>query len=196
MGPTMRVDIPDDRPRLELELDDGTKIWVSPLTADDKHVIEEGFQELSIESRFSRFGQGRGHLTEGELDYLSDVDQRFHVAWGASTTEREGIGVGRYITMEEPGCAEVALTVMDRWQGRGVGKLLLRVLAAVAREDGIPKLCFKFLPGNNQIRTMLRDIEVHFDEKEGLMSGVLSVDRLPVADWEPAVVELIDQFRD
>ena len=77
-----------------------------------------------------------------------------------------------------------------------MGKLLLRALAAIARADGIPELCFKFTPGNDQIRKLLRQIPVHFDESEGLMSGVLVLDDVPAADWEPAAVELINEFRD
>ena len=190
----MRVDLPVDRPRLELPLNDGVTVWISPLLSGDKHSLEEGFEELSLESRYNRFGQGLGHLTEAELDYLSNVDQRYHVAWGASTTESEGIGIGRYIVTTR-GCAEVALTVMDDWQGRGVGKLLLRVLAAIARSDGVSQFCFKFVPGNRQIRTMLQGIDVEFDESDGLMSGVLPIEAIPPAPWENDAVAVLDRVR-
>ncbi len=190
----MRVDIPADRPRLELQLSDGMTIWLSPLLSGDKHSLEEGFEELSLESRYNRFGQGLGHLTESELNYLTNIDQRYHVAWGASTMESEGIGIGRYIVTAH-GCAEVALTVMDDWQGRGVGKLLLRVLAAIARSDGVSQLCFKFVPGNRQIRAMLQGIEVEFDETDGLMSGALPIESIPAPDWEDDAVAVLDQVR-
>ena len=61
-------------------------------------------EQLSMESRFTRFGSGLAHLTERELTYLSNVDQRTHVAWGASINDVSA-GVGRYICLEEPGTA-------------------------------------------------------------------------------------------
>jgi len=192
----MRVDISEDRPRLELELPDGLVVWVSPLTLDDRHVVEEGFDELSQESKFSRFGLGLGHLTASELDYLTDVDQRDHVAWGVSSVESEGMGVGRYIITGGSPCAEIALTVMDEWQGKGVGTLLLRVLGAIAKADGVDEFCFRFVPGNEQVRKMLQGIEVQFDETDGLMEGRMPVSVIPDSDWDHTAVELLAQFRD
>ncbi|MEA1902948.1 MAG: GNAT family N-acetyltransferase [Actinomycetota bacterium] len=190
----MRVDIPEDRPRLTLELRDGTEVWISPLTTRDRVTVEEGFEELSEESRFTRFGLGLGHLSESELDYLTDVDQRKHVAWGVSTTESQGIAVGRYITTEE-GSAEIALTVMDAWQGRGVGTLLLRVLTAVGRADGLEYFCFRYMPGNKGVQRMLKGLEVHLNEADGLMEGQVSLEVLPRADWDQDAVMILDQVR-
>ena len=97
---------------------------LSPLGADDREMIQQGFGQLSVESRYTRFGQGRGALTDAELDYLANIDQRRHVAWGA-VDGGVAAGVGRYIQIPGTAAAEVAVTVVDWLQGRGLGKILL-----------------------------------------------------------------------
>ena len=80
----MKIVIPADRPRVELDLVDGSTATLSPVLKTDREFFEKGLAELSLDSRFSRFGQGVSSLSEQELDYLTDVDQRHHVAWGAA----------------------------------------------------------------------------------------------------------------
>ncbi|MEE9534584.1 MAG: hypothetical protein V3W06_09195, partial [Acidimicrobiia bacterium] len=70
----MPVEIPDDRPRLTIWLRDGSEVLLSPLSAEDSGLIEEGLDHLSVESRYTRFGQGVGHLSHSELEYLTNVD--------------------------------------------------------------------------------------------------------------------------
>jgi GNAT superfamily N-acetyltransferase len=190
----MHVDLPDDRPRLILSLPDGSEAVLSPLGVDDRWIIEEGFEELSTESRFTRFGQGLGHLSASELTYLSDVDQRSHVAWGL-VVDGDGVGIGRYIVMPAAGCAEVALTVIDEWQGRGVGTLLMRVLAAVARADGVAEFCFEFLPENHHVRQMLAAFDIPLVESGSLVEGRIPVSEFPVEDWGDEAVGVLDQAR-
>ena len=63
-----------------------------PIAPDDRHYLEQGLAELSPESRYTRFGQGLESLSDSELDYLTNVDQRSHVVWGAVV---DGDGGGR-----------------------------------------------------------------------------------------------------
>jgi GNAT superfamily N-acetyltransferase len=59
----------------------------------------------------------------------------------------EIVGGGRYV-MLQPGRAEAAFTVVDQYQGRGLGTVLLRHLAAVAGGAGIHELVAEVLPDN------------------------------------------------
>jgi GNAT superfamily N-acetyltransferase len=78
-------------------------------------------------------------LTEGMVRYLTEIDHHDHEAIIALDEQTgEGIGVARYVRdQERPEVAEVAVTVIDDWQGRGLGTLLLEVISARAREEGI-----------------------------------------------------------
>jgi GNAT superfamily N-acetyltransferase len=123
------------------------------------------------------------------------VDQKDHVAWGMLSVEGVGIGVGRYILAPGATCAEVALTVLDSWQGRGVGTLLLRVLVAVARADGLEELCFKYLPENTQVERMLEGIPARFDALESLMEARMSLHSVPPAEWDDDALAVLGEVR-
>jgi ribosomal protein S18 acetylase RimI-like enzyme len=57
------------------------------------------------------------------------------------------VGGGRYIFLQ-PGQAEVAFAVVDKYQGQGVGLALMRHLAAIARAAGLRELTAEVLPDN------------------------------------------------
>jgi len=98
-----------------------------------------GFERLGEESRYRRFLAPMPELREPMLSYLLDVDHHTHEAIVALDERTgEGVGVARYVRNDHrPDTAEVAVTVIDDWQGRGLGTLLLDVIAARAREEGI-----------------------------------------------------------
>jgi GNAT superfamily N-acetyltransferase len=188
----MRVEIPPERPRVHTVLADGSAATLLPFSPDDRQYLVEGLAEMSMESRFSRFGQGRQNLTAGEWDYLSEVDQHRHVAWVA-VVEGNGAGVGRYIV--GPECAEVAITVLDRYQGRGVGTALFVALVAVARADGVAELCFEVLPTNRKVLEALAGVHAEVVESGGLVEGRVAVADLPVDPQEADYATAMAAFR-
>jgi GNAT superfamily N-acetyltransferase len=125
---------------IEATLRDGTPVLVRMVEASDKDALAEGIARLSTHSRYLRFHTGVEQLTDEQLRYLTDVDQRDHVAWVAMLRDDEdtGIGVARFVRLpDEPDVAEAAITVLDAYQGRGLGTLLLGVLAAAAARRGV-----------------------------------------------------------
>jgi acetyltransferase len=194
MGGVMHVDIPPDRPRVEATLNDGSVALLFPLAQEDRPYLVQGLDEMSLESRFSRFGQGRQRLSESEWDYLTEIDQRSHVAWVA-VVDGQGAGVGRYIVIPGADCAEVAVTVLDTFQGRGIGTALFLALVAVARADGVRELCFEVIPSNVKVRAIMQLVGASVTLTDGLMEGRVdprAVDSIPNED---AVVEAMLRYR-
>lgn len=190
----MHVELAPDRPRLNVTLSDGTVAVLSPLESSDRQWLSEGFDELSAGSRYARFGMGIAELRDSELDYLADVDQRLHVAWGA-IVNGEGAGVGRYISVPDSHCPDVAITVVDRYQGHGLGKCLLRSLVAVARVDGIEHLCFEIAPDNVRVQRMLSQFGTTLSIGDGVVSGQLAIDEIPPSPIEDDVVAVLERCR-
>lgn len=190
----MPVEIPDDRPRLTIWLRDGSEVLLSPLSAEDSGLIEEGLDHLSVESRYTRFGQGVGHLSHSELEYLTNVDQRTHVAWGAAV-DGEVAGVGRYIWISEIGCAEIAVTVVDEFQHRGLGTVLFEALAAIARADGVDAFCFVVIPDNRPVRRLLERLDVQLIGSESPLEGRLAVADLPTGVHDAEITFVMNQVR-
>ena len=122
-------------------LEDGAEILIRPLVYGDRFELAVGFTELSLRSRQLRFFQAPDALGSDELEYLTNIDYQNHFAFVAlllGGPGPKGIGVGRYLRdPSDPTIAEVAVTVMDVHQRRGVGTLLTRALGEVAAERGI-----------------------------------------------------------
>src|SRR5262249_25706335 len=143
-------------------LRDGGSIHIRAIRPDDKQRLLALFERLSSRSVYFRFFQTKQRLTDEELRYFTELDFVRNVALVA--TLREGdeervIGVGRYFGLDEDGqplpCAEVAFTVADAHQGRGIGTLLLEHLAAIARTHGIDTFEAYVLGENNRMLQVL-----------------------------------------
>jgi GNAT superfamily N-acetyltransferase len=78
-------------------------------------------------------------LSAAELRYFTEVDGHHHEALGAVDPRTgDGVGVARFVRdREDPSRAEVAVTVADDWQHRGVATLLLDQLTERARTEGV-----------------------------------------------------------
>lgn len=99
-------------------------------------------------------------LSEELLVELTEVDYQDRFAWMAFSLDEAGtpgMGVSRYVRdASDPAVAEAAVTVIDDYQGRGLGRLLLEVLGAVALENGIKRFRGYGLEDNRPIRELLR----------------------------------------
>jgi RimJ/RimL family protein N-acetyltransferase len=121
-------------------LPDGTLLKVRPIRGDDKHGIAAGLSRLSERSIHRRFLSPKTSFTKAELRYLTEVDGHNHVAIVVEDPASPGelIAVGRWVRLaDEPESAEIAITVADCWQGRGLGSLLASVLGDEAGRHGI-----------------------------------------------------------
>ena len=174
-------------------LRDGSIAEIRPIGPADQGLLIEGLQQLSPQSKFARFGSGISGLSASELRYLTDVNQVSHVAWGA-TIDDEPAGVGRYI-VDSAAEAEIAITVVDRFQRRGLGRALFDALAASARAAGIESFHFAIEPWNRTVLRMLPGIEVGHDESDGMLTGRVALAEIPTSGQEPEFVHLLDQSR-
>ena len=122
-------------------LDNGRQILVRPLLPSDREELAVRYTELSPAARRSRFGSAPDQLSPRQLDQLVDLDfdDRFALAAVAVDEDGEpGVGVARYARHnDDPTVAEVAVVVLDEYQHRGIGSILLWDLVAVARSHGI-----------------------------------------------------------
>ena len=141
-----------------LALPDGATLVVRPLERSDRAVLERAVAQLSDTSRYLRFAAPKPRLTKAELDHLVDLDHHDREALLAyDAVTGEGVAVARYVAVRgEPAAAEIAVTVMDAWQGRGVGTALTAMLLDRARAEGVQRLRAVTLGENRRAQKMLR----------------------------------------
>jgi RimJ/RimL family protein N-acetyltransferase len=131
-------------------LNDGTRIEIRALRPQDEADMLAAIGKTSAESLQRRFFTLKRHFSDTERAYFMDIDFVNHVALVAVTdgaAQKEIVGGGRYVVFE-PGRAEMAFTVIDAWQGRGVGSLLARHLIQIADRSGLNELTAEVLPEN------------------------------------------------
>lgn len=140
-------------------LRDGSEIAIRPIEPEDAEQLVRGFERLSPESRYRRFLTPMRRLSPRVVRYLTEIDHHDHEALVAVSAAGEPVGVARFIKLvDTPDTAEVAVAVVDDWQGRGAATELLRRLAARALEEGIERFTATCLATNTDVLELLQDV--------------------------------------
>lgn len=141
-------------------LRDGVRVRLRPIAPEDKALLAASFERLSEQSRYRRFLTAKSKLSSAELAYLVDVDHSDHEAIVAiEPATGTMLGIARYVrAKQDPELAEVAVTVADDWQRRGVGRALLDRLTYRARREGIRRFSALVLSENRPALGLLEDV--------------------------------------
>lgn len=143
-----------------VELRDGTKVHVRPIVPEDEPLLHEAVASMSERTVYFRFFSPIKRMSDAMAHRLAVVDynDRFAIV---ATTHRPGgkeriVGVARYDRARGTDVAEVAVAVIDEFQRRGLGGLLLAELARVGRAHGIKTFSLIVLPENREMLGLLR----------------------------------------
>lgn len=143
-------------------LNDGARVLVRQLVPDDRAQLAARYGELSSQSRRLRFVSAPAHLSDKLLDHLLDVDGVDRVALVATMVDEPGapsVGIARYLrSSADTAAADAAVTVMDGFQERGIGTLLLMSLVAAAMDNGIETFTADVLWENQDLLDGLRAV--------------------------------------
>jgi GNAT superfamily N-acetyltransferase len=175
-----------------IALRDGSHVRIRQGHRSDRELLLHGFERLSPESRYRRFLIPMTELRESTVRYLTEIDHHDHEAVVALDEDTgEGIAVARYVRdADNRHVAEVAVTVIDDWQGRGLGTLLLEVISARARQEGITRFTALMLATNKEIMDLLQDLgPVRIVDRE---LGTVEIEvSIPPIGLAPALRKLI-----
>ena len=131
-------------------------------------------------------------LSEANIHYLTEIDHHDHEAMIAlDEATGEGIGLARCVrNSERPDAAEVAVTVIDDWQERGLGTLLLEVISARAREEGITTFTALMLATNKEMMDVITALgPVRIVDRE---AGTVEIEMpIPKLGLSPALKKLL-----
>lgn len=175
-----------------VHLTDGQRVHLRLMRPSDKEMLREGFERLSPDSRYARFMAPKTKLTERELRYLTEVDGVDHFAMGAIrrrfVSKDEGVGSARFVRLsDQPDTAEPAVTVLDGFQGKGLGSIMLQRLIEAAWERDVRWFVTELLAQNTASKRMVEALspEVTFRHSgDGALIATLPVpepDRTPTA---------------
>jgi ribosomal protein S18 acetylase RimI-like enzyme len=148
-------------------LRDDRSITIRALRPDDRDEMLVAIGRTSVQSLRRRFFAPKKGFSDQEMAFFLDIDFESHVAIVAEITEdgRPVIaGGGRYIVVE-PGQAEIAFVVVDAYQAQGIGTMLMRHLAVLARNAGLKELVAEVLPENTAMLKLFKKFGFRTDSK-------------------------------
>jgi CRP-like cAMP-binding protein len=180
---------------IPFEARDGTDLMLRPVLPGDTQRVAHGHVMFSPETLYRRFLSVRTP-TATVLAYLFEVDYVDHFVWVVTDGE-DGpvIADGRFVRdPHDPTLAEIAFTVADQYQGRGIGTLLFAALAVAARVDGITRFSARVLSDNLPARALLDRLDAPWIREEpGVVTATVEV---PDPAKLPVKIKHIKQLED
>jgi GNAT superfamily N-acetyltransferase len=145
-----------------IELKDRTRVHLRPIVPEDEPLLHEAVASMSERTVYFRFFSPIKRMSDALAHRLAVVDYNDRFAVVATTTRPAGkeriVGVARYDRAPQTDVAEVAVAVIDEFQRRGLGSVLLAELARVAKTHGISTFQLIVLPENGEMLGLLRNM--------------------------------------
>jgi protein lysine acetyltransferase len=156
---------------------DGTHLMLRPVLPGDSERTVHGHVEFSSETLYRRFMSARVP-TEALMHYLSEVDYVDHFVW-VVTDGTDPVADARFVRDEsDPTVAEIAFTVADAYQGRGIGSFLIGALSIAARVDGVKRFSARMLSDNVPMRAIMDHYGAVWQREDvGVITTVIDVPR-------------------
>jgi protein lysine acetyltransferase len=162
---------------IPIRVRDGTHLLLRPVLPGDDERTVHGHIQFSSETLYRRFMTAR-LPSPALMHYLSEVDYIDHFVW-VVTDGNDPVADARFVRDEaDPTIAEIAFTVADAYQGRGIGSFLICALSIAARVDGVERFSARMLSDNLSMRTIMdRYGAVWQREDVGVITTVIDVPR-------------------
>jgi RimJ/RimL family protein N-acetyltransferase len=161
-------------------LKDGTTVSLRPIQPGDEEALTALYARLSPQTSYQRFFTVMRRLPPNWAHILANVDYDRTMAIVALGPGDDLIGVARYAYDHRADEAEIAIVIEDRWQGRGLGTLLLGELVGYAKRKGLGRLRAYVLADNLRMLKLIQRVGTILDRK--LESGVVSLLLAPPDD--------------
>ncbi|MBV8711763.1 MAG: GNAT family N-acetyltransferase [Solirubrobacterales bacterium] len=132
-----------------------------PISPADETALIEFHDRCSEETHYSRFAAAKPQLRPTEAHHLCGVDDHCRGALVIVDSDDPGTihGVGRWEPVNLTD-AELAFVIEDAYQGRGLGRKLVKATIERAREEGFTRLVTDVLQSNYRMRRLARDYEL------------------------------------
>jgi GNAT superfamily N-acetyltransferase len=140
---------------------DGKTITIRPINIQDMQLEHEFIDHLSAETKHYRFFGAINHISDKMLKAFCDVDGKNSMAFIATeqvNDEETEIGVCRYVITQNPDIHEMAVTIADKWQYKGLGKLLMNELIDYAKSHGVKSIYSVELADNSLMHMLSKEL--------------------------------------
>ncbi len=162
---------------IPIQVRDGTHLMLRPVLPGDSERTVHGHIQFSNETLYRRFMTAR-LPTPALMHYLSEVDYVDHFVW-VVTDGSDPVADARFVRDEsDPTVAEIAFTVADAYQGRGIGSFLIGALSVAARVNGVERFSARMLSDNVPMRAIMDHYGAVWEREDvGVIITVIDVPR-------------------
>ncbi|WP_300375856.1 GNAT family N-acetyltransferase [Henriciella sp.] len=148
---------------LHIKTDEGSPVLLRPLLPEDKPALADAIARFSNRSRYMRFFSGMTTIPDPVLDRLADVDGMRHIAWVAideATPGRPVIGAAHAMRATAHNeSADFAIGLVDKWQHKGVARLLVALLVAESQIKGVEDMTADVLWENRKGKSLMKALD-------------------------------------
>jgi len=155
-------------PARQKRLTHGTVLVIRPGRPEDEPLMRPFHLHLSDESVYRPYAHVlrlADRISHERLARLCFIDYAHEMALVAlrtnASSEQELVAIGRLIMEHERNEAELALLVLDTFQGKGLGTELLRRLVEIARKEQVGRLVGYILADNQPMLQVCRRLGFH-----------------------------------
>jgi len=139
----------------------GEVVTIRPVKRVDERRLQEHFYNLAEEDIISRFFHLKKRFGRSEMEKIFEIDYVKNLSVVALVGEfgfGRIIGVGEYLLDPSSNMTEVAFTVQRAYQGKGIGRLIIKKLAEAARENGISGFVAYTAPENKKMINLFHSL--------------------------------------
>ncbi|GIH94664.1 GNAT family N-acetyltransferase [Planobispora siamensis] len=157
-----------------VKLADGTETQVRPLTMMYREAVRDLHERCSPESRRFRYFTAMPTLPPRIFERLCDRTRGHSLVAGF---DGQVVALANLMFTPDPGIAEMAFLIEDRWQGKGLGSALARMLVAQARDLGFAEVKATLLSDNARMRRLLLSLgaTLSYTEDPGVVEARLAI---------------------
>lgn len=137
---------------------DGSLLNFRPIHPTDEPRMRDLFYKLSEATIYYRFMGYQKRVSRQQIQDFVYIDHRNDVTIVGTLPEAHGediMAVGSYYLDQKTNLAEVAFTVADSWQNKGIGTFLLNYLMRIARRNGIRGFTAEVLRENKAMQAVI-----------------------------------------
>ncbi|WP_018290568.1 bifunctional acetate--CoA ligase family protein/GNAT family N-acetyltransferase [Verrucomicrobium sp. 3C] len=173
-----------------VRLGDETFLRLRPIRGEDEPQMIAFHRELSEETVFSRYFEHlklEQRVAHGRLARICMADYNIETVLVAEVLPPHPeaariVAVGRLEKLHGFSGAEFALLVSDRWQQKGIGRLLLERLTAIGGREGLGWIVGRIRPENERMKRICLGLgyRIRFHEEMGENEAILSLRAPPV----------------
>ena len=145
----------------ETRVMDGELITIRPAKPVDERRIQEHFYTQDKDDIYSRFFQARTRFVRGDVEGMFQIDYVKNLTLLVVVGEigfGKVVAVGEYLLDPAKNIAEIAFSVSKEWQGKRLGKIIMKKLSEAARENGISGLMAYTLPRNRGMIKLFKSL--------------------------------------